>query len=162
MSTPRELPLAVDDRGNALISVEYGPEGSPPSDAPLRAALVALWDADRVLLVFDRYRQSWELPGGTVEPGETHREGAVRELFEESGQVPDGQLRFVGYPRYALAPDGRPMYAALFAGRASAVREFRATEEIGAIHWWDFREPLPGGVKSVDVHVARLTRDATP
>jgi 8-oxo-dGTP diphosphatase len=34
----------------------------------------------------------WELPGGTVEPGETHEVAAVREVAEETGLV----VRVVG------------------------------------------------------------------
>jgi ADP-ribose pyrophosphatase YjhB (NUDIX family) len=36
----------------------------------------------------------WELPGGSVDPGESLKEGAVRELFEESGIMirPSGLL----------------------------------------------------------------------
>lgn len=61
---PADKPLAADGRGNSLISFARGGETAPPQDAPLPAALVVLWRAGRVLMVFDRYRQSWELPGG--------------------------------------------------------------------------------------------------
>lgn len=42
---------------------------------------------DRVLLAHwrDRGRNGWTLPGGGVEPGEDPVEGAVREIWEESG-----------------------------------------------------------------------------
>ncbi|MEU9930057.1 NUDIX hydrolase [Streptomyces anulatus] len=68
------------------MSFVSGSEGEPPHDAPLSAALVALWQADRVLMVFDRHRQSWELPGGKIEDGESPRRAAMRELTEETGQ----------------------------------------------------------------------------
>ncbi|MGK5442605.1 NUDIX domain-containing protein [Micromonospora sp. URMC 105] len=35
----------------------------------------------------------WGLPGGHWEPGETVAETAARELYEESGLRPDGELR---------------------------------------------------------------------
>ncbi|MGW0574082.1 NUDIX hydrolase [Streptomyces tauricus] len=151
--------LAVDDRGNALVSFTRGAEGAPPRDAPLPAALVAVWHADRVLMVFDRFRQGWELPGGRVEKGESPRQAAARELLEESGQEPDGPLRFIGYAGFVLAPDQRAEYAALFAGRTTDIRKFQANEEISAIRWWNFREIIPGRVQRLDSYLARLTRE---
>ncbi|MFD7136480.1 NUDIX hydrolase [Streptomyces sp. NPDC059894] len=155
-------PLAVDDRGNALVVFVPGAEGTPPGDAPLPAALVAVWHADRVLMVFDRFRQGWELPGGRIEEGETPRQAATRELLEESGQEPDGPLRFIGYAGFVLAPDRRAEYAALFAGRATSPRDFQPNEEIAAVRWWDLREALPARVQLLDAHLARLTREPPP
>ncbi|HEY9474607.1 MAG TPA: NUDIX domain-containing protein [Mycobacteriales bacterium] len=50
------------------------------------AAEVWVFDRDltQVLLVRHRWR-AWVPPGGTVEPTETPREAAARELFEETG-----------------------------------------------------------------------------
>jgi ADP-ribose pyrophosphatase YjhB (NUDIX family) len=158
MAAPEDTPLAADDRGNSLLSFTPGNERTPPDDAPLPAALVALWHAGRVLMVFDRYRQCWELPGGHIEEGETLRQAAVRELLEESGQEPGGPLRFAGYARSVLAPDQRTEYAALFTGQCTELRDFQANEEIAAIHWWDLVEALPGRFQPMDACLAELTR----
>ncbi|WP_086562533.1 NUDIX hydrolase [Streptomyces africanus] len=156
MSDASVRPLAVDHRGNALTAFLRRAEERPPGDAPLPLALVALWCGDRVLMVFDRFRQGWELPGGLIEPGESPRQGAVRELLEESGQTPVEPLGFVGYPRFTLAPDQRVEYGALFSGRCAEVAAFQPNEEIEAIRWWDLREVLPGRVHALDACLARL------
>ncbi|MEU0244025.1 NUDIX domain-containing protein [Streptomyces sp. NPDC006235] len=156
MSDATEQPLAVDHRGNALTAFVRRAEERPPGDAPLPLALVALCRGDRVLMVFDRFRQGWELPGGLIEPGESPRQGAVRELLEEAGQMPAEPLRFVGYPRFALAPDQRVEYGALFSGCCAEVAAFEPNEEIETIRWWDLREALPGRVHALDACLARL------
>ncbi|MDH6521523.1 8-oxo-dGTP diphosphatase [Streptomyces sp. SAI-135] len=155
---PAKEPLVTDGRGNSLISLTRGRETAPPQDAPLPAALVALWRAGRVLMVFDRYRRTWELPGGSIEEGESPRQAAARELLEESGQQPDEPLRFIGYARFVLAPDRRAENLALYAGSCAEPRVFEPTEEIAAIRWWDLRERLPGDVQPLDAYLAPLTR----
>lgn len=56
----------------------------------------------KVLVLFknsyDRY-QAWVLPKGTVEPGETHEETAVREVREESGSKAE-IVSFIGTTHY--------------------------------------------------------------
>lgn len=49
------------------------------------AALVALWHDGRLLLVRTSYRRLYSLPGGGLKRGETSRNAAGRELFEELG-----------------------------------------------------------------------------
>jgi ADP-ribose pyrophosphatase YjhB (NUDIX family) len=71
--------------GNALAN-----DGGDPQRIRLRdAARVIVFDpADRILLV--RFTKTpgdsiWSMPGGGVEPGETHLDAAERELAEETG-----------------------------------------------------------------------------
>ena len=45
-------------------------------------------EADRVLLCRLTYKRDWDLPGGVVEPGESPRSGAAREVREELGIDP--------------------------------------------------------------------------
>jgi len=56
------------------------------------AARILVLDAmDRVLLfrypALETHEAPWATPGGGLEPGETHREAALRELAEEMGLV---------------------------------------------------------------------------
>lgn len=157
-ATPSPGPLAVDSRGNVLLSVTPGLEDVPPPDAPMPMALTALWHRGEVVVVHDRFRKGWELPGGTIEPGETPRQAAVRELFEESGQEPDGPLRFVGHARFLLGSTRRAEYGALFTGDALGRCRFESNDEIGMVRWWDLNTPLPGRASAIDMYLARLTR----
>ncbi|MEV6292203.1 bifunctional GNAT family N-acetyltransferase/NUDIX hydrolase [Streptomyces sp. NPDC051896] len=59
------------------------------SRTPRKAARIAVVDPDGAVLLF-RYDNievgvHWALPGGGLEPGESPREGALRELAEETG-----------------------------------------------------------------------------
>ena len=42
-------------------------------------------NGERFLMVFNVKRNGWEMPGGTIEAGETPVEAAIREFREESG-----------------------------------------------------------------------------
>jgi 8-oxo-dGTP diphosphatase len=87
------MPAAVD------------PLGEPVSDdIPLYAlgAMVYAERGDEILLLRragGTLSGQWYLPGGAVEAGESPEEGAIRELQEESGLTPAGELQLVGVYR---------------------------------------------------------------
>ena len=61
-----------------------------------RNAFVAPMDSrGNVMVVRDRRSGKWMLPGGRVESGETSAQGAVREMWEETGNKIGGPLRRV-------------------------------------------------------------------
>lgn len=58
-----------------------------------------------VLLAKPTYKEGWDIPGGLVEPGESPREAAERECFEELGRhVEIGDLLCVHYAPSARIP----------------------------------------------------------
>lgn len=152
----------MDERtGNALVAfLPAAHVREVPDDAPMPAALVAVWHGPHLLLVFDRFRHQWELPGGRIDPGETPRQAAVRELHEESGlRVPT--LTLAGYARFRLTTPARVEYAALYTAQVAARHDdFTPNPEISAVRWWDTTGPLPNGAQILDATLARLTRPA--
>ena len=51
----------------------------------------------KILTLYKSYRnkyEGWVLPKGTVEPGETHEQTAVREVYEESGVHDSGYYKY--------------------------------------------------------------------
>ena len=85
---------------------------------PPSVVLIPLDDAGRVVLV-RQYRASvdrelWELPAGTLEPGETAEAAAARECEEEIGLVPSRVERIRGRrPSKSLTPGRWPPAATL-------------------------------------------------
>jgi 8-oxo-dGTP pyrophosphatase MutT (NUDIX family) len=157
--TETARPLATGPLGMKLLAFERVPEETRFPDAPVGYALVALWHAGRLLLVHVRHRDCWELPGGGIDPGESPREAASRELWEEAGQrVAPAGLRFAGFALTAL-PDRRTLYGAVYDAVVKDVLPFTPNDEIAALRWWDRREALPGGqLQTVDAYLAGLTR----
>src|SRR4051794_9433749 len=92
-------PIAVDEHGQALVAFEYGPEliGSERGGVPCPLALVVVVVDEEVLLGLNRWRRSWELPGGMLEAAESPRQAATRELLEETGvALAADDLQWVG------------------------------------------------------------------
>jgi 8-oxo-dGTP pyrophosphatase MutT (NUDIX family) len=148
--------LALDEKtGNALTAFLPAADVSGvPGDAPMPAALVAVRCGRHLLLVFDRFRRQWELPGGRIDPGETPLRAAVRELREESGlHLP--ALTLAGYARFRLTTPARSEYAAVHTARTGTChQDFVPNEEISAIRWWDTTEPPPGDTQIIDATLA--------
>lgn len=85
----RALEAAAADAGSAVVEYDEARAWLSQASAMEREPLAAeVWvfdeDLARVLLVKHRWR-AWVPPGGKVEAGETPREAAGRELFEETG-----------------------------------------------------------------------------
>jgi 8-oxo-dGTP pyrophosphatase MutT (NUDIX family) len=153
-------PLVSGPRGLSLLAFRHEPEDTVFEDADVGFCLVALWHGGRVLMTHQRVRDCWELPGGGIEPGESPRVAAVRELREETGQhVAADALRFVGFP--LIVRDTRPpLYGAFFTAQAEEALPFVPNDEVVTIHWRDGEEVLPGEVpvQSVDEYLIGLSR----
>jgi 8-oxo-dGTP diphosphatase len=91
-----------------------------------------------VVLVNSRFRQVWELPGGAIDPGETPRVAAIRELVEESGCVAR-DTRWLGVVE---VNDGRAHFGALLYCEVDQVPEDFANAETVAIGYWERAAPL--------------------
>ncbi|MBT0768408.1 NUDIX hydrolase [Kineosporia sp. J2-2] len=89
----------------------------------------------RVLLVEPVYQDTWLLPGGIVEAGESPRAGAFREVHEELGlRMEPGRLLVVDWG--SKRPDGGDSLNWLFAGSPVAEAEIRLqAEELRAWAW---------------------------
>lgn len=90
----------------------------------------------RVLLLETVYKDDWELPGGVVEPAETPRDGARREIAEEIGILVElGQPTLVDWmPPYLGWSDAIEFI--FDGGTIERVEDLQVGDgEIRAIHW---------------------------
>ncbi|MBN9025499.1 MAG: NUDIX domain-containing protein [Rhizobiales bacterium] len=82
------------------------------SDAVIRKSKVVLYATWRGrLLVFrepDFPEYGIQVPGGTMEPGETPEQAARREFLEETGLVAPDAMTRLGERDYRYAPEGGP------------------------------------------------------
>jgi len=84
--------------------------------ADLVSGILPVRDDGRLLLLL-RPTGTWEPPAGRLQPGESLEEGAIRELYEETGMlVSPGRIiaTWVGN-----APSGRRLASITYAGRTS-------------------------------------------
>ncbi|TCC11786.1 NUDIX hydrolase [Kribbella soli] len=138
-----DLPVQNTD-GSALLTFDRLHEADLSSldpSVPLTASLVVLWSGHKCLMVFNRFHRAWELPGGMIDPGESAREAAVRELDEESGQRADS-LDFAGVAKIRVAPDDRLEFLAIYRGYVDTPRPFAPNDEMSEAVWWNPGEPL--------------------
>jgi len=85
-------------------------------------ASIAVFKGDTVLLVERArapFRGLWSLPGGSIEPGESASEAALRELKEESGTTAKIEGVLENVELAVTDDDGRPLTwrLAMFYGR---------------------------------------------
>jgi 8-oxo-dGTP diphosphatase len=69
------------------------------------------------MLLLLRPTGTWEPPAGRLQPGESFEEGAIRELYEETGMLVSPQRIIATW--VGGAPSGRRLASVTYAGRAS-------------------------------------------
>jgi 8-oxo-dGTP pyrophosphatase MutT (NUDIX family) len=114
-----------------LLTIDESELERLPSLSQVR--VLAIHD-DKLLLVFDRQRQRWQLPGSALSLHETAQTCALRALREETGNDcrPD-QLRFVCAYELRLDPIE---HGGLFTLSVEHIPAFLPNPGIGANLWW--------------------------
>lgn len=124
-----------------FVSLHALPEGSGTP----RFAVVLAITARGIVLVFNRWRRVWELPGGLIDPGESTRDCAAREFREETGGEP-GELEWLGLVE---VHDGGTHFGAVYRCTARHVPESYECDEVGGLGYWT-RESAPSPLGHTD------------
>jgi 8-oxo-dGTP diphosphatase len=150
------LPLS-DRFGNQLVSIRFPAEAGrevldDPAITPL--SLVVVIYADEALMVLDRGRGQWELPGGMRERDESARQAAQRELAEETG-ISRADLGFAAVAEFSLAQPPRQEFAAVYHTVLAAVPELLINDEVLGFRWWNAGSPVLSDMSPLDAEIGR-------
>lgn len=112
---------------------------------------------DKYLIGYNNWRKQWEFPAGGIEEGETARQAAYRELFEETHQE-NLELKFKGLFKVTDS-HGIQKYQAAFLGEKESITPFEYTDgdEVSKVYLWDLSEDI-GYVDEVDVAIVKMLR----
>jgi 8-oxo-dGTP diphosphatase len=126
-----------------FIAFHEVPETDPPPALAPRFAVVLARGPAGIVLVFNRFRQVWELPGGMIDPGESARDSARRELAEEA-ECAAGPLEWLGIVE---VDDGKRHCGAVFSCDVTDVpAQVRNAEMDGITAWTPGAAPQPLGM----------------
>ncbi|MBM7564951.1 NUDIX domain-containing protein [Paenibacillus sacheonensis] len=149
------MAIVTDAKGNQLLTFNPIQEKELDTislDAPLTHALIVVTYEGSYLLMLNKWRKYWELPGGVIERGETARACAMRELFEETNQTA-GNATFKGLMKFDLQPSfhgpKRMEYGALYHCELNHVADFIENDEADSIMFWDGSSDI-GTIAEID------------
>lgn len=121
----------------------------------ITSAGVVLEVDGKYLIGWNNWRKQWELAVGGIEKGETPREAATRELFEETHQKV-AYLEFKGLFKKER-PSGEIVYTAIYYTTKDKLAEFikNDLDENDKIMLWDLNEDI-GYVDEIDTEIIKI------
>lgn len=105
----------------------------------------------KFLLCYNTWRKQWELPAGQREENETPKNCAIRELFEETGQIVS-DLEFRGLLKVKNLSNEEMKYNPVYFTALEELQPFKKNSETSEIKLWDLKGEL-GYIDDVDINI---------
>lgn len=113
---------------------------------------------DEFLIGFNNWRKQWEIPAGGIEKGESARQAAIRELFEETHQKVEN-IEFKGLFK-KKRPNGEIVYMAIFLCVKDEIVPFvkKDDDENDEIKLWNLKEDI-GYIDEIDLKIIEIIQE---
>lgn len=148
--------LARNRSGWTLLEFIRTGEDAICDYSPVTGAFAIVRVNGLYLIGHNKYRQQWEFPAGGIGHGETPRQAATRELWEETHQhVKDLSFRGLFKVR---KPGGILGYQAVFLGFQHALTPFikDSHDEMDKIMLWDLKQEI-GYMDACDLKMVEMS-----
>ncbi|MCM3626778.1 NUDIX hydrolase [Paenibacillus glycanilyticus] len=140
--------IATNKDGYELLECITLKEDELKSYEPLAGSYAVVNFNDKYLLCFNTLRKHWEVPAGGRADGETPKECAIRELFEETTQVVR-DMDFKGLLK-VKKPNGVIKYNPVYFAELDYIAQFKENNETDKILFWNLSDDI-GYVDEVDM-----------
>lgn len=105
----------------------------------------------KYLLCYNTWRKQWELPAGQREKNEMSKDCAIRELYEETGQIVS-DLEFKGLLKVKNLSNDEVKYNPIYFTTLEELQPFQKNSETSEIKLWDLKEQI-GYIDKVDIKI---------
>lgn len=149
--------LAENKNGHQLLEYLQVPEKDLIGNdmfKPITGSFAFIKCNDKYLIAYNKWRKQWEFPAGKVEKGETYKECAIRELFEETNQDITN-LEYRGLFKIYDKNKRQIRYRTAYFAVVDKITEFKENDEMDEIMLWDLESDI-GYFDEVDKKMLQL------
>ncbi|WP_053075131.1 NUDIX domain-containing protein [Ornithinibacillus californiensis] len=142
--------MITNNNGRRFIDFIAIREAEMDQFYPIAGSFAVIKCQQKFLLCYNNWRKQWEIPAGSRENDETPMECAIRELFEETGQVVT-DMKFMGLLK-TEGMDNNLKYNPVYYGEIDKLMPFLENDETTKITLWDGYQDI-GCMDEVDRRV---------